>query len=58
MNQIQANTLTRLLLGRKGENLARQVVFDLSALVAEYGPGTVELITKTKETIREQYPDT
>ena len=44
MKQIQANNKTYLALGRQGENLARQVVFDLSAWVEEYGPGTVELI--------------
>lgn len=44
MNQIQASNLANLILGRKGENLARQVVFDLSAWVAEYGPGIAELI--------------
>ena len=44
MKQIYANNLTTLSLGRQGENLARQVVFDLSAWEAEYGPGTVELI--------------
>lgn len=44
MKQIQANQLGVLPLGRQGENLARQVVFDLSAFAAEYGPGTAELI--------------
>lgn len=41
---VKADDLTSLALGRQGENLARQVVFDLSAWEAEYGPGTVELI--------------
>ena len=41
---IQAKSENELTLGRQGENLARQVVFDLSAWEAEYGPGTVELI--------------
>ena len=44
MNQIKASGKSILELGRQGENLARQVVFDLSAWEAEYGPGTVELI--------------
>lgn len=33
-------------LGREGENLARQIVFDVSAWQAEYGPGTVSLIAR------------
>lgn len=41
---VNANTLSSLPIGRCGENLARKVVFDLSAWEAEYGPGTVELI--------------
>ena len=41
---IQAKSENDLTLGRQGENLARQVVFDLSAWEAEYGPGTAELI--------------
>ena len=44
MTIIQAKSENDLTLGRQGENLARQVVFDLSAWEAEYGPGTVELI--------------
>lgn len=44
MNQIKASGKSILGLGRQGENLARQVVFDLSAWEAEYGPGTAELI--------------
>ena len=31
-------------IGRRGENIARQIVFDLSDFVAEYGEGTPELI--------------
>ena len=37
MKQIYANNCTTLLLGRKGENLARKVAFDLSDWVSEYG---------------------
>lgn len=33
-------------LGRRGENMARQVVFDLSAWVAVYGAGTAQLIAQ------------
>lgn len=33
-------------LGRRGENMARQVVFDLSAWVAVYGAGTVQAIAQ------------
>ena len=39
MTIIQAKSENDLTLGRQGENLARQVVFDLSAWEAEYGPG-------------------
>lgn len=31
-------------IGRRGENIARQIAFDLSDFVAEYGEGTPELI--------------
>ena len=44
MTVIQAKSENELTLGRQGENLARQVVFDLSAWETEYGPGTVALI--------------
>ena len=44
MTIIQAKSENDLTLGRQGENLARQVVFDLSAWEAEYGPGVAELI--------------
>lgn len=44
MKQIYANNQTLLQLGRQGENLVRQVVFDLSSWVAEYGSGVAELI--------------
>ena len=43
---VKADDLTSLALGRQGENLARQVVFDLSAWKSEYGPGSVELIAQ------------
>lgn len=44
MKQIYANNLTTLSLGRQGENLARQVVFDIRDLESLYGSGTVEVI--------------
>ena len=44
MKQIYANNFTTLELGRKGENLARQVVFDVRDLESLYGPGDVEVI--------------
>lgn len=44
MKQIYANNFTTLALGRRGENLAQQVVFDVRDLESLYGPGTVEVI--------------
>ena len=44
MTQIQANGLTKLHLGRQGENLASQILFDVSGWEADYGPGVAELI--------------
>lgn len=44
MKQIYANNFTTLALGRQGENLARQVVFDIRELEEVYGPGTVWVI--------------
>ena len=46
MKQIKANILSTLHLGRHGENLARQIVFDVSGWESEYGPGSVELIAQ------------
>lgn len=46
MKQIKANSLSTLHLGRHGENLARQIVFDVSGWESEYGPGSVELIAQ------------
>ncbi len=46
MIEVNANKLSMLPLGRQGENLARRVVSDVADLEAEYGPGTVELITQ------------
>lgn len=45
MNIVQATTYTKSFgIGRQGENLARQVVFDLSDWITEYCDGTPELI--------------
>lgn len=44
MIQIDANCLTAISLGRQGENEARQIVFDLSGWMREYGDGSAELI--------------
>lgn len=44
MKIVQANTLSVLLLGKQGEHLVRQIVFDLSEWVKEYGEGVAELI--------------
>ena len=44
MKQIYANNFITLSLGRQGENLARQVVFDIQDLESLYGSGTVEVI--------------
>lgn len=44
-------------LGRHGENLARQIVFDISEWRALYGPGSVELIHQRQNDIN-PYPVT
>lgn len=44
MRIVHANNKTTISLGRQGENLARQVVFDLSDWVSDYSNGTLELI--------------
>ena len=46
MEQMKANTLSTIPLGRQGENLARQILFDVSGWESEYGPGSVELIAQ------------
>lgn len=43
--QVKSNTV-KIPLGRQGENLARRIIFNLSALQAEYGAGTPALIHK------------
>lgn len=44
MYQVEASCLTKLPLGRQGENLTRQIIFDVSGWLDEFGPGIVELI--------------
>ena len=46
MVTIHAISGRTLALGREGENLARQIVFDISAWREAYGQGTVSLIAK------------
>ena len=46
MVAIHAISGRTLALGREGENLARQVVFDISEWWASYGDGTVSLIAQ------------
>ena len=46
MEQVKVNTLSTIPLGRQGENLARQILFDVSGWEAEYGLGVVELIAQ------------
>ena len=46
MITVKANDISILSLGRQGENLARQIIFDLSYWMTEYGPGenSIEVI--------------
>lgn len=46
MREIHAKNVSIIDLGRQGENLATQVIYDLSDWIAEYGDGTAELIHK------------
>ena len=46
MEQVKVNTLSTIPLGRQGENLARQILFDVSDWETEYGLGVVELIAQ------------
>ena len=46
MITITAKPGATLSLGRAGENLARKIVFDVSAWREEYGPGAVSLVTR------------
>lgn len=46
MIRVKARSNMTLPLGREGENLAREIVFDISDWQAEYGQGTVSLIAQ------------
>lgn len=46
MREIYAKNVPTIDLGRQGENLVTQVIYDLSDWIAEYGDGTAELIHK------------
>lgn len=35
-----------IVLGRRGENEARQIIFDISSLISTYGPGAATLLAK------------
>ena len=49
--------ITRFTIGRRGENIATQVQFDVSALVGVYGDGTAALLFK-RATDAAAYPVT
>lgn len=40
----EAKKMDKIRLGRRGENLARKIVFDVSGWQSEYGAGTIELL--------------
>ena len=44
MNGYLVKTGSILPLGKKGENLAKQIQFDLSRWISNFGPGTVQLL--------------
>ena len=44
MVQIQAKSIKVIQLGHRGENEARQIIFDLSDYISTYGPGTARLL--------------
>lgn len=46
MIKIYANPSEPILLGREGENLARQIIFDLTRWQKLYGPGVAQLIAQ------------
>lgn len=46
MREIHAKNVSIIDLGRQGENLVTQVIYDLSDWIAAYGDGTAELIHK------------
>lgn len=44
MVQIQAKSIKVIQLGHRGENEARQIIFDLTDYISTYGPGTARLL--------------
>lgn len=44
MVQIQAKSIKVIQLGHRGENEARQIIFDLADYISTYGPGTARLL--------------
>lgn len=44
MVQIQAKSIKVIQLGHRGENEARQIIFDLTEYIDTYGPGTARLL--------------
>lgn len=46
-----------IVLGRRGENEARQIIFDISSLISTYGPGAATLLAK-RPTDTTAYPVT
>ncbi|MGM9537819.1 MAG: hypothetical protein ACI3VN_05755 [Candidatus Onthomonas sp.] len=44
MKQIEAKDRRTIPLGRRGENEARQIIFDLTDFISTYGPGTARLL--------------
>ena len=46
INIYESQTCKTVSFGRKGENLARRVMFDISALIAEFGAGSFEWVIR------------
>ena len=46
INIYESQTCKTVSFGRKGENLARRILFDLSALIAEFGDGDFEWVVR------------
>lgn len=44
MVQIQAKSIKTIQLGHRGENEAREIIFDLTDYISTYGPGTARLL--------------
>lgn len=46
INIYESQTCKTVSFGRKGENLARRIMFDMSALIAEFGAGSFEWVIR------------